>query len=64
MIGLDSYGQEGFAYQARYPYPDIPLSQFSDGYVAASKLNYEQWSTDLHASIKLISIPGSAAKLQ
>jgi TonB-linked SusC/RagA family outer membrane protein len=50
MVGLDSYGQEGFAYQARYPYPDIPLSQFSDGYVSASKLNYEQWSTDLHAA--------------
>jgi TonB-linked SusC/RagA family outer membrane protein len=50
MIGLDTYGQEGFTYQAKYPYPNVPLSNFSDGYVSASKLNYEQWSTDLNAS--------------
>jgi outer membrane receptor protein involved in Fe transport len=50
MVGLDTYGQEGFSYQARYPYPNTQIAHFNDGYVAASKLNYEQWSTDLHAS--------------
>jgi TonB-linked SusC/RagA family outer membrane protein len=52
IIGLDAYSQEGFTYQERLPYPNVPLSLFSDGYVSASKLNYQQWSTEITGAYK------------
>lgn len=48
--GLDNYSQEGLGFQARIPYPNIPLGLFSDGYVSTSTQNYQQWTTDLTAS--------------
>jgi len=48
--GLDNFSQEGLGFQARIPYPNIPLGLFPDGYVSVSKQNYQQWTTDLTAS--------------
>ena len=49
-VGLDNFSQEGFGFQARIPYPNVPLGLFSDGYVSVSKQNYQQWTTDLTTS--------------
>jgi TonB-linked SusC/RagA family outer membrane protein len=48
--GLDTYGQEGYAYQARVPYTGLLATLFPDGYVSASKQQYLQWTVDLMAS--------------
>jgi TonB-linked SusC/RagA family outer membrane protein len=48
--GLDTYGQEGYAYQARIPYLGVSAGQFPDGYVSASKQQYLQWTVDLMAT--------------
>ena len=49
-VGLDNFAQAGYSYQARIPYPNVPLSLFPDGYVSVSKQHYQQWTTDLTAS--------------
>jgi len=50
IFGMDSYSQQGSAYQARVPYTNVSLNLFPDGYVSESKLNYQQWTTDIAAS--------------
>jgi TonB-dependent SusC/RagA subfamily outer membrane receptor len=50
--GFDTYGQQGFEFHDRIPYPGVSAAFFPDGYVANAKYNYYQWTGDAIASYK------------
>ncbi len=49
-FGMDTYSELGNNYQARVPYKDVAGTLYPDGYVSETKLNYQQWTTDISAS--------------